>query len=386
MKIVITAGSLKENEDGVTRVLYRQVEYLRQHNVDFLAISPKTDANAKINNQFSVSYIPFPLYTNYKVSLPKKEKIKRIIASYEPDIVYINSPCSLGYVSIKICKELGIPAVATYHTHFPSYLRYYRLSIFEKLVWKYVRYFYNHCDAVIVPSTTVLEELKYYGIDNLVYLPHGVDTNLFNPNKNNIDFRNTLVPPDKKIVLFVGRIVKEKNFDVLEDAIRILSSKRDDFVLVVAGDGPYLRHYQKRIPNSLFLGKLDPERLSNLYASSDIFAFPSVTESFGNVILEAMASGLPPVVANSFGASELIKHNHDGLLAEPNDSFSLAENIDYLLSNDDSRRRLGYNAYQKSLNYSWDSILSIFYNILTQITSLEDKELIEKGNFEIDKV
>jgi len=220
-----------------------------------------------------------------------------------------------------------------------------------------------------------VDELKENGINNLVYLPHGVDTSLFNPSKADENFREQICSRDKKILLFVGRIVKEKNFDVLEDAMKILSERRSDFRLVVAGEGPYLRHYQKRIPNSLFLGRLDSESLSKLYATSDIFVFPSVTESFGNVIIEAMASGLPPVVAKSFGASELIENGYDGLLAEPNDAKSLADNIEFLLENEYERKQIGLEAFAKAQKFSWENTLDIFHQILIRNAVVGKREL-----------
>lgn len=366
MKIAIFAGTLKENQDGVTRVVYKQVEFLKNRGVEFLGITPQTEENSLIATQEKIPYLPFPLYTAYRLSLPRMERIKRIVEQFKPDLIYLNSPCTLGYAGIKIGKELGIPIVATYHTHFPTYLRYYRLSIFNGVVWSYLRYFYNQCDIVFVPSKSVLNELKENGINNLVYLPHGVDTSLFNPNKADENFRNQICPRDKNLLLSVGRIVKEKNFDVLEDAMRILSERRRNFRLVVAGEGPYLRYYQKRIPNSLFLGRLDSESLAKLYATSDIFVFPSVTESFGNVIIEAMASGLSPVVAKSFGASELIDNGDDGLLAEPNDAKSLADNIEFLLENEYERKQIGLEAFAKAQKFSWENTLDIFHQILIQ--------------------
>lgn len=359
MKIAIFAGTLKESQDGVTRVVYKQVEFLKNQGVEFLGITPQTEENSLIDIQEKVSYLPFPLYTAYRLSLPNRKRIKSVIEQFKPDLIYINSPCTLGYAAIKIGKELGIRIIATYHTHFPTYLRYYRLSVFNRVAWSYLRYFYNQCDTVVVPSKSVLNELKANGIKNLFYLPHGVDTNLFHPNKRDEDFRNKICSKDKKILLFVGRIVKEKNFNVLESAMRILAERRSDFLLVVAGEGPYLRHYQKRIPNSLFLGKLDSGNLAKLYATSDIFVFPSVTESFGNVIIEAMASGLPPVVAKSFGASELIDNGHDGLLAEPNDAESLAYNVEFLLENEYERKQIGLEAFVKAQKFSWENTLHI---------------------------
>lgn len=370
MKIAIFAGTLKQNQDGVTRVLFKQMEFFERMQVEFICVSPSFDEDSRCE-KFVVPSIAFPLYPDYNLSLPLQKKILRRLKEYQPDVVYVNSPCTLGYMGIKISKKLGIPVVATYHTHFPTYLRYYKLNMFEGLVWKYIWHFYNQCDAVFVPSLSVVRNLQEKGINNCVFLSHGVDTNVFSPDKADKNWKRKLNLENKKVVLFVGRIVKEKNLDVLAEAIQILNQKRDDFHLVVAGSGPYLEEYRARIKNSTFLGHLYTEELAVTYASSDIFVFPSVTETFGNVILEAMASGLPPVVAKSFGASELINDFQNGLLAVENSAVSLAEKIEFLLDNDLFRRRLAENVYSTGLEFSWNSILNKFNDKIFEIVEMK---------------
>ncbi|MFN3782214.1 MAG: glycosyltransferase family 4 protein, partial [Candidatus Kapaibacteriota bacterium] len=317
MNIAIFAGALNEHQDGVTRVLHRHIRFYKRLGYRMYFFTPSYNEGNKLENVTKISSIPFPLYSDHKLSLPLKRKITRELEKLSPDLVFIHSPCTLGLIATKGAEELKIPAVAEYHTHFPTYLTYYKISFLERYVWRYMRYLYSKCEVVFVPSKSVEKNLNENGISNTVFIPHGVDTEVFNPKFFNAELKTKLGIEGKKIVLFVGRIVKEKNLDILVQAVELLA-KREDFVLVVAGGGPYLKYYQSRTKRALFLGHLHTNELAQIYASSDIFVFPSVTETFGNVILEGMASGLPPVVANSFGASELISNFENGILVAPN--------------------------------------------------------------------
>ncbi len=381
MKIAIFAGALDEHQDGVTRVLYRQIRYFKQLGYKMTFFTASYNEDGKLDNVFKIRSIPFPLYSDYKLSFPEKRRISKELSKTDPDIVFINSPCTLGLMATKLANSMNIPVVGIYHTHFPTYLSYYKISFFEKYVWSYMRFLYRKCETVFVPSKSVENDLRRNGITNTTYIPHGIDTDVFNPAFANSKFKAELGVLGKKVVLFVGRIVKEKNIDVLESAMEILKS-RNDFALIVAGGGPYLEYYQKRMKNAIFLGHLDTKKLAEVYASSDIFVFPSVTESFGNVILEAMASGLPPIVAKSFGASELIKDSENGLLAEPNSATDLAEKIELLLDDDLLRERIKKNAYNLAQKYSWENVLSTYNR---QLVSIKNKWLTNYCEIPIEK-
>ncbi len=363
MNIAIFAGALNEHQDGVTRVLHRHIRYYKRMGYRMHFFTPSYNEGNKLENVTKIGSIPFPLYSDYKLSLPLRRKITRAMEKLSPDLVFIHSPCTLGLTATKAAEELNIPVVAEYHTHFPTYLSYYKISFLERFVWQYMRYLYSKCELVFVPSKSVEKNLNENGILNTVFIPHGVDNDVFNPKFFNAEFKSKLGVEGKKIVLFVGRIVKEKNIDVLVQAVELLA-KREDFVLVVAGGGPYLKYYQAKTRNAIFLGHLNTKELAQVYASSDLFVFPSVTETFGNVILEAMASGLPPIVANSFGASELISNFENGILATPNSAEDLARAIELLLDDDTLRRKIAQNAYEFALSYSWENILNIYNNYL----------------------
>lgn len=375
MKIAFFAGTLNEHQDGVTRVLHRHIRYYKRLGYEMHFFTPSYNEGNKLENVTKIGSIPFPLYSDYKLSLPLKKKITRAIMNLSPDLIFLHSPCTLGLTATKVAQELKIPAVAEYHTHFPTYLTYYKIAFLERYVWKYMRYLYSKCEIVFVPSKSVERHLNENGINNTLYIPHGVDTDVFNPNHANPELKSQLGIDKKKIVLFVGRIVKEKNLDILVEAVEKLE-RRKDFVLVVAGGGPYLKYYQSKTKNAIFLGHLNTKELAQVYATSDIFVFPSVTETFGNVILEAMACGLPPIVANSYGASELISNFENGVLVAPNSADDLANHIQLLLDDETLRNELAENAYKLALNYSWENILNIYNLHLIKASNILDQNLV----------
>jgi glycosyltransferase involved in cell wall biosynthesis len=307
---------------------------------------------------FQVPSISVPLYKEYKFAVPGPKFFEDSLKEFRPDILHINSPCPLGHAAVRYGQKNNIPVVATYHTHFPSYAKYYKVKALENLGWNYLRSLYNKCEAVYVPSLPIMKELKAQGLEKIQFLPHGVDTETFNPEFNSPHWKENIGCKNKKVVLYAGRLVWEKDLKVLADACRIITSKRDDTVFVIVGDGPIRAELQNLMPNAIFLGFQSGINLSTAYASSDVFAFPSTTETFGNVTVEAMASGIPPVCAREGGAFGIINDGITGLIAEPHNAESLAENILLLLENKSFREELGFNALQYSRTQTWNVIIS----------------------------
>jgi len=362
------AGSMKPGHDGVTRVLYKLIEGLEEYNIGykfFSAILPVEEKYAE--KMLQVPSITFPLYKDYRFAVPGYKHFERALKQFNPDIIHINSPCSLGYAAVKYAQKFHIPVVATYHTHFVSYARYYNVKALETLSWSYFRNIYNKCQAVYVPSLPVLDELEENGINNLVFLPHGVDTEVFNRSFKSPDWKKNNGIADKQVLLFSGRLVWEKDLKVLADAYSIIMNKRNDAVFVIAGDGPVRSELEKMMPNALFLGYQSGKDLSTAYASSDMLVFPSTTETFGNVTVEAMASGIPPICARKGGAYGIIKDEVTGLIAEPVDAVSLADKIELLLDNTSLKHRIAQNAFEFAQTQSWDSIFRRLFGSYSEI-------------------
>ncbi|MBK7229262.1 MAG: glycosyltransferase [Ignavibacteriales bacterium] len=171
---------MKPGQDGVTRVLFRLIDWLNENDVENIFISSEIPSrNEQMTNYYEVPSIPVPFYKEYKFAYPGYKKFESKLKAFRPDIIHINSPCSLGLAAIKYGKKNNIPVVATYHTHFPSYAKYYNIKQLEFISWNYLRKLYNRCDRVFVPSISIMEELRDKGFKTTEYLPHGIDLNVF---------------------------------------------------------------------------------------------------------------------------------------------------------------------------------------------------------------
>ncbi len=359
IKIAYFNGTMVEGQDGVTRTLFRIVDYLEQHNIESKFYSPlfSKSTGDRINIK-KVNSFKLPFYKDYNIPIPQKRILSMDLDKFAPDIIHIHSPCPLGKFAVNYAKKRNIPVFATYHTHFPSYTKYYKLQVIEYFGWNYLKNLYNKCDAVFVPSKSIITELTEHNFENLIHLPNGIEINLFSKDFYNENWKKNNGIENKKVLLFVGRLVWEKGLQVLIDADKILRSLRNDYVFVFVGDGPSQIELQNQIPNSIFLGRLYGEKLSEVYASSDLFVFPSTTETFGIVLLEAMASKLPILCVNKNGPSDLIQNQVNGVLTPPDEPVDFANNINNLLLRPDFMKQISENAYQTVQNYSWDGIIS----------------------------
>ncbi len=380
IKIAYFAGTMKPGHDGVTRVLYRMIEELNKRKVRNIFFSPiipgETD---RTTHMIEVPSITFPLYKDYKLPLPLQSQIEKSLNHFKPDIIHINSPCPLGYAAVKYGLKHNIPVVATYHTHFASYAKYYNIKALEYFGWNYLKSLYNKCDKVYVPSTPIMEELSSRGFNTIEYLPHGVDTNTFNPGFKNTNWKKELEIENKTALLFAGRLVWEKDLSTLAETYKIIMDKRNDVVFILAGDGPIRKELMLRMPKAKFLGQLSGTQLSMAYASSDIFVFPSTTETFGNVTVEAMASGIPPICAREGGAYGIIKEDINGMIAEPRNAISLSEKIEMLIDNLSLRKTMANNALVFAKTQSWENIFNrLFESYIDVINARNNSSTLTK--------
>ncbi len=368
MRIAYFNANLRVGQDGVSRVVYKMIEgaLARQHQVMGITstLPQESDLNVPI---LRVPSVPIPLQKSYRIALPGYQRFEKELTEFRPDIIHVNSPCTLGFGAMKYGNHFDIPVVATYHTHFPTYPRYYHLTKFERLAWKLSRSFYNSMTRTFVPSRPILNELIENGIERLEYLPNGVDVNLFNPQRRTEKWRKQFGGGEKPIILFVSRLVWEKDLRVLAGMHDLLRSRRDDFVMVIVGDGHARAEFESMMPGARFLGYQSGLALAESYASSDIFVFPSTTETFGLVTLEAMASRLAPVASRAGGAEELLEHGKSGLLALPLNAEDLAHKVEWLLDYPRFRHTISEQAHARANSYRWDSVLGKLFTSYTEI-------------------
>ncbi|MFY7998222.1 MAG: glycosyltransferase family 4 protein [Candidatus Kapaibacteriota bacterium] len=363
-------GTIERNKDGVTRVLSKIHDYNAEQAIAALFITASAGENSEMPH-ITVSGIHIPHYDGYKLSITPARVIHREIRQehFQPSLVHLHSPCTLGRAGQKISKWLGVPCVATYHTHFPSYLKYYRASYLEPPLRTFLQRFYNRCHATIVPSQSLSRELQGCGIENIHYLPHGVDNNSFHPSFRSLAWRDAVLGAnsDKKIILYVGRLVWEKNLKLFAELVSDISDERTDTQVVIVGIGPAENELRAMMPNAIFLGLKSGRDLSEIYASSDIFLFPSDTETFGNVTLEALASGLPCVVADAGGSSDLVRHGATGFVIRSQQHNDWKAALIMLLDDAPKRKAIANAAFEQAQHYRWESILAQMQTLYTGV-------------------
>jgi phosphatidylinositol alpha 1,6-mannosyltransferase len=359
MRIAFFSASMKYGQDGVTRVLYKVSEKLRERHVEhifFTAVPPPREEQPV--PMYKVPSVTVPFYKDYRLSVGADFTVASVLAKFRPDILCVNSPCSLGWAGVYNARFHRRPIVAYYHTHFVSYASYYKAEVLTNLGWQYMKSFYNSVDATFVPSRPILEELQQHGIRNLCLLPHGVDTDLFNPRRADAEWKRNLGLEKKAVLLYVGRLVWEKNLGVLAAAYNLLRQQTEQVALVIIGDGPIRGALEHLLPDALFLGYRAGPELAAAYASADLFVFPSTTETFGMVTLEAMASGLAPVCADCGGAADIIQDGVTGVLCKPGDAEHFAVQCLRLVQDPVLRKRMAGQAAEYAFGQNWDAIIS----------------------------
>ncbi len=360
MRIAYFTESLPPNTDGVSHTLVKLDHFLNKKEHEHCFISPFKPSSPEPLSDLvkQTRFLHFPLYPKYRISLPMISGIYTYLDDFEPDLVHVMSLTPLCIFGIFYAKRKKIPVVGSYHTHFVAYFKYYNIGFLEGLGWHYLRWFYSRCSQVYVPSRSIMYELRQHGVRKVVHLPHGIDVQCFAPKYRSKQLRAKLSPAGQPLLLYVGRLVKEKDLDDLVAAYQILYKQGFRFKLAFAGEGPMRDGLAQQLPDSHFTGMITGKRLSQWYASADLFVFPSTTETFGLVVQEAFASGLPVVSVRRGGVKSLIRPGQNGLLAAPNDPADLAAKVQYLLERPQLRSQMGKRARQLVLTYSWKNVYS----------------------------
>jgi len=280
---------------------------------------------------------------------------------------------NMGLSGLSYGKRHGIPVISNYSTNFTTIIRQYNLGVLEKALDNYLRWFHNEADQCVTPSRESSKELEKFGVKEISIFSRGIDFDNFSPEKRNNDFRRIYGVEDKILLLYVGRLSLEKDLAVLRDSMfKLNESYKDKIALIVTGEGPMRSELEQTMPdNVIFTGYKKGMELAEIYASCDIFAFPSSFETFGNVVLEASASGLPVVGVNEGGVLELIDHGNTGYLANPRDPESFAVFLEKLIVEEELRNNFGVNGRNYAKTKSWNSVFSNLIKIF-------DKEIRKK--------
>jgi phosphatidylinositol alpha 1,6-mannosyltransferase len=358
MRIAYFTESLYPHVDGVSRTLGRLFDSLERQDVEFRIYSPFVPA-ASVPWSRRVREVPFfrfPLYRDYRISYPPRG-LGREMDEYRPDLVHVVSPTPMAVWAQRWARRRGVPVVASFHTHFVSYFRYYGAPRLEGFGWRLLRRFYARCERVYPPTRRIIRELEQQGIGNLELWSRGIDLQRFGPHFRDAALRSQVGADEASpLLLMVSRLVKEKDLLDLVPMDRILRERGNRFRLVLVGDGPLRDELKAALPEAYFAGHQVGEPLSRWYASADVFVFPSTTETFGNVVAEAQASGVPPVVVDRGGPPELVEPGVTGWIARANDPTDLAARVEHLLRDAAARERIGQAAREAAAERDWEAI------------------------------
>lgn len=360
-RIALFTGNYNHVADGVSLTLNRLVDYLEKQNIPVLVFGPSV-ADPPMQHAgrlVVVKSIDMPGRPEYQISLGFSRSARAELEAFAPTIIHIATPDLLGRKALQIARRKKWPVVASYHTHFSSYLKFYRLGIFERFVWIYLRRFYRHCKQLYVPSPSMAEVLRRHGIvEGVKIWERGVDTKRFNPDRRSLSWRRQRgIKDEDMVVAFVSRLVWEKRLDLFVDVIQRLQAEGIAHRSLIVGDGPIRTELAQRLPDTLFTGHLEGDDLPRAYASSDIFLFPSDTETFGNVTLEAMASGLPAVCSDATGSRSLVRHGETGFLAPPEASEQFYIYTKKLLIEASLREKMAQAAINRAAHFEWEAVL-----------------------------
>ncbi len=338
--------------NGVALTLQQQVKTALKTGKQLTIITCDTDHPtdmAGIKNFRPIGEYEIPEYPEQKLYYPPL--LDMLEFCYEQKITHIHTatPGPLGLAALAISKILKLPLSGTYHTAIPQYARALTGdAVIEDLTWKYTMWFYDQMDVVYVPSKSTGEELAQKGIDSkkIRIYPRGIDVSRFHPRNRNGILKKHFHVDQGTVLLYVGRVSKEKNLHLLEKTFRRISEVYDDVVLLVIGNGPYLEEMKQNMADlpCVFPGYMEGEALAAAYASSDIFVFPSVTDTFGNVVLEAQASNIPVIVTDQGGPCENMVPGITGIMTPGDDEESLCYAVRHLLDNPEQRLKMGHAA------------------------------------------
>ena len=318
-------------------------------------------------NVHTIHGLKLPFYRDVKLGRPCTSLLKREWRKRRPDLVLIVTEGLLGHSAMKAATGLGIPVFSEYHTNFQQYTRFYGVSLIEKLVNAHLRRFHNRAEVSFVPTDEIRKTLSRQGYMNLVTVARGVDTELFNPAQRSQALRQKWGLQEEDLaVLYVGRVAAEKNIDLAVRAYRRvqLLNPRAKFVLV--GDGPVRQRLQRENPDFIYCGMQRGEELARHYASADLFVFPSLTETFGNVLIEALASGLPAVAFDYAAAKRHVRDHYNARSVPPENDEAFLRAAADLATQAGVRRSLGAQARASMLDNSWESVYRRLAAIIEQ--------------------
>ncbi len=362
MRIAIITENFLPKMDGVTRTLAKLLEHLQQTGHSTMLLGPDSGMEEYAGAEIvGTAGLPFPFYPELKFNFFRPLFMRRL-GEFRPDIIHLVDPVILGATGLAAARFFNVPLVSSYHTNLAAYCEHFGFPLLTRPMWSYNRFVHNQCAMTFCPSPSTAAMLRLEGFEHLRIWPRGVDTSIFKPERRSVELRASWLgreTENKTVLLYVGRVSWEKNLRLLVQAYRGMN--HSNCHLVIVGEGPASVEMQQELADLpvTFTGYLTGEALATAYASSDVFAFPSRTETFGQVVLEAMASGLPVVGLVAEGVCDLIESERTGLLVNDSHIQEDEQIIDYrvclerLVQSTQKRHEMSSAALLEAQRRSW---------------------------------
>ncbi len=386
IRIAFFAEILFEEYDGAARTMFQIINRIDIERFSFFFIYGKGPEEIEGHASIRIPTLNTGLNADYSISLPAlvKGQIKQQLDAFQPDVIHIATPSLLGFFALRYARSRNIPVISLYHTNFLSYIPYYfrKVPTLIKPVQRWMtsatRRFYNNCDVVYVPSCAMQKQLEDLGVerDKMILWQRGIDLKLFNPEKRDRAYVRDITGNDNPNILFASRLVWEKNIQTLIEIYKRLQRSHLPHNFIVAGDGAAGEEMKRQMPEAIFLGTLSHSDLAKLYASSDIFVFPSISETYGKVVVEAMASGLPCVIADGGGSADLVRHGQTGYKCLPRSAEDFLIYIRMLLADPTLHKFISDTGIAYTEKLDWKNLVDRYFDEVTRLGLQSNKNIV----------
>ncbi len=386
-RLAVVTETYPPEVNGVAMSMARVVDGLHRRNHDVQLIRPRQSAGTApppggkpAVDEVLTKGLPVPLYPNLRMGVPSKRSLVKLWSLHRPDVVHIATEGPLGWSALQAARHLVLPVTSDYRTNFHAYGKHYRLGLFSKPIMGYLRKFHNRCDATMVPTEAMRVQLAERGFERLAVVGRGVDAQRFDPARRSAAMRQGWgAGPDDLVMGYVGRLAPEKNLGVVLAAYEAIKATQPRARLVFVGDGPMRAELAARMPDAVFAGQRSGDDLAAHYAGLDLFLFPSLTETFGNVTTEAMASGCAVVAFESAAAGELIRSGVNGWLAGLGREADFVATVRVAAGDAAARRAVAAAARATARRLDWGDITARFEAVLEGAIARADAELVLPG-------
>ena len=362
LRVALFSGNYNYVRDGANQALNRLVEYLLRQGVNVRIYSPTVEEPAfpATGDLVDIPAFPIPGRSEYRLPIALPARVRRDLEKFNPNVVHISSPDIVGHRAVTWARRNKIAVVASVHTRFDTYLAYYHLQALEPLARGIMRRIYRRCEVVMAPAQSIALILRAQRMNrDITIWGRGVDREQFNPDRRDMEWRRAQgIADDEMVIAFLGRVVMEKGLDIFTDAIHLFEPLGLKYRVLVIGEGPARPWFEQQLPEAIFVGLLTGADLARALASADLLFNPSITEAFGNVTLEAMASALPVLAAEASGATNLVHSGITGFLVDGGSAEEFCDALAAYARDPELRRRHGQGGLEVAKAMDWDTINS----------------------------